>query len=60
VKGTKDGYAEHDRARLADAFLDQAFVSLTNLRDDQYVQQGFALAQPMQVEVYALGELRRD
>src|SRR5690606_39532873 len=30
------------------------------LRDDQYVQQGFALARPMEVEVYAVGELRRD
>lgn len=60
VRAGRDAYAYADRASLAAAFLDDAFVHLTNLRDDQYVQQGFALARPMEVEVYAVGELRRD
>jgi hypothetical protein len=33
-----------------------AFVQLTGLRDDQVASQGFALAQPMDVRIYAVGE----
>lgn len=56
----KDGYNERDNSRLAEAFAKGAFVGMEGLRDDRYLEQGFALAKEMDIEVYALGEIRRD
>jgi len=36
--------------------VDGAFVSLTRIRDDETVSQGFSLSKPMDVRIYAVGE----
>lgn len=47
-------------ARAHAAFTAGAFVSMTGLGDEAYAQQGFRLTRPAEVEVYAVGEARRD
>lgn len=55
----KDAYNERNLSRLSEAFSKGAFIAMNGLRDDRYLQQGFTLAQDMDVEVYALGEIQR-
>jgi len=60
VHGTRKGYRESAADRLAAGFRDQAIVSLSGLGSGERVQQGFMLKRPMEIDVYAIGELRRD
>ncbi len=43
-----------------DAFTANAFVTLVGLEDETYEQQGFVLNRPTEIDLYAIGEARRD
>lgn len=60
VRGQGKRYREEEITKVHDAFNKDAFVSMTALGDDEYEQQGFMLEKPMEVQVYALGEARKD
>jgi hypothetical protein len=45
---------------FAQARRSEALVNMTALWDDDYKKQGFTLEQPVELEVYALGEARHD
>ncbi|MFQ5864603.1 MAG: hypothetical protein ACE5IW_05170 [bacterium] len=60
VWGKGKRYPEEDITELHDAFRKDAFVSMTALRDDEYKRQGFMFAKPAKVQVYAIGEVRKD
>jgi len=45
---------------LQNTAKDKAFLSYTLLSDDEFEEQIFKVAQPVEVEIYALGEARRD
>jgi len=42
------------------AIKEKAFVNFTQLRDEEFEEQIFKVTQPTEVEIYALGEARRD
>ncbi len=57
-KGEKVSREEIDHAQKR--FADDAIVSLTGLWDDRYEQRGFRLEQPLEVQIYAIGEARDE
>lgn len=60
IKLRGNGARESNVDRLAELFAENTLFTLTNLRDNTYRQQGFRLAQPTELDIYAIGELRRD
>lgn len=60
VRGTGRTGDRDAITRAHAAFTQGAFVSMTGLEDEAYEQQGFHLTRPTEVEVYAVGEARRD
>ncbi|MDX1429946.1 MAG: hypothetical protein R3282_06645, partial [Rhodothermales bacterium] len=46
-----------DMDALAKAFVDRAFLTISGVEDDAYGVRGFELQRPMQVDIYAIGEL---
>jgi hypothetical protein len=57
-KGEKVSREEVDQAQKR--FAEDAIVSLTGLWDDRYEQRGFRLEQPLDVQIYAVGEARDE
>jgi len=60
VSGKGKSYGGEDLDEIRKPFLRSAFVSLTHLGADDYQRQGFELTRPLDIEIYALGEARRD
>ncbi len=46
-----------DMDALAKDFVGRAFVTISGVEDDGYSVRGFELERPMQVDIYALGEM---
>ncbi|RMF66080.1 MAG: hypothetical protein D6743_07010 [Calditrichaeota bacterium] len=59
VRGRGEAFGENVE-ELNKTFNQTAFVQMTSLRDDEYERQGFELEKPLNVQVYAIGEARRD
>lgn len=57
---TGNGTNERNLALLSKDFVESAVLRMTDVFDDRYHQQGFTLSQGMDLEVYAIGEMRRD
>ena len=49
-----------DMDALAKGFLNRAFLSIAAVEDDNYDVEGFRLSRPLQIDVYALGEMVDD
>lgn len=60
VRGKGKAYVRNKLDELRSGFLQSAFVSMRGLRDGERVKQGFKLSRPVGVEIYAVGEARRD
>ncbi|MFQ5771832.1 MAG: hypothetical protein ACE5HX_14960, partial [bacterium] len=60
IRGKGKRFQDDAVKQLHAAFNKNAFVSMTALREDEYVQQGFVIEKPLEVQVYAVGEVRRD
>lgn len=60
VHGKGKRYREAAFDQLQDSFRKDAFVSMAALGDDEYLHQGFKLEKPAEIQVYAIGEARRD
>ena len=41
-------------------YKEKAFLSFTELRDDEFEEQVFKVTQPVELNIYALGEARKD
>lgn len=60
VKATGTGLSEEEILQHQENFKEKAFVSYTQLRDDEFEEQIFKVTQPVDLQIYALGEARRD
>lgn len=60
VRGKGKRYKKEEVKEFHDAFNKDAFVSMITLRDDEYERKGFMLMKPVEVQVYAIGEARKD
>lgn len=60
VYGDGRRYREDEVQLLHDAFNKYALISITGVRDDEYQQQAFELARPVDAQIYAIGEARKD
>ncbi len=57
-RGKTSQVTELDKIRQP--FLQNAFVAMYGLGDESYQQAAFELTRPMNIQIYALGELRND
>jgi hypothetical protein len=60
VKGTGTILSADEIDQRQAAFKEKAFISYTQLRDDELEAQIFKVTKPITLHVYALGEARRD
>lgn len=60
VKATGTPLSADEIQVRQDALKEKAFVSYTQLRDDEFEEQIFKVTQSVELRVYALGEARRD
>lgn len=60
IRGEGKRYREDSIDEFRDLFLKDAIVSIIGMGDDENVQQGFKLEKPMDVQIYAIGEARKD
>ncbi|MFQ5649673.1 MAG: hypothetical protein ACE5IY_07005 [bacterium] len=60
VRGNGRRYRGEEIEQLRRVFLQNAFISMVKMRDEENVRQGFKLERPTRVQIYALGEARRD
>ncbi len=60
VRGTGIRFRESQIDEFRNVFNRNAFVSIVGLRDDEHLQQGFKVERPVDVQIYALGEARKD
>jgi hypothetical protein len=60
VKATGTKLSADDIEEKQNAKKDNAFLSYTLLRDDEFEEQIFKVTKSVEVEIYALGEARRD
>ncbi len=60
VRGQGKGYGPEAIEELQAGYTKTAFIKMTALRDAAYERQGFEVKAPVQVEVYAVGEARKD
>jgi hypothetical protein len=60
VTGEGERYRENRVSELQEGFKDDALVSWTAVRNEERLQQGFTLERPMEVQIYALGEIREN
>jgi hypothetical protein len=54
------GHNEPNADVLAEDFLATAFLTITGVENNGYAQEGFILKRPMNVEVYAIGEMLHE
>jgi hypothetical protein len=59
VWGKGKRFREEEIAELQDTFKKDSFVSMTALKNNEYLRQGFILEKPTKVQVYAIGEVRK-
>ncbi|NIR48810.1 hypothetical protein GWO43_10285 [candidate division KSB1 bacterium] len=60
VKGLGKKLSRDEIRKSQEAFRKKAVVAIPITRDDRYETQGFVVEKPMEVQIYALGEARRD
>jgi hypothetical protein len=60
VNGTGTALSADDIKERQEALMDEAFIAFTSLRDDEFEEQVFKITSPVELNVYALGEARRD
>ncbi|TDI86065.1 MAG: hypothetical protein E2O78_03530 [Caldithrix sp.] len=60
VRGNGRRVEAAEIGELRRPFLQNAFVSIIGLRDDENERQAFELKRPMDIRVYAIGEARKD
>ncbi len=60
IRGKGQRYTEEELQPLRQSFLRPAFVTMVNMRDHENERRGFKLKRPMEIQIYALGEARRD
>ncbi|MFQ5604788.1 MAG: hypothetical protein ACE5HS_16075 [bacterium] len=60
VRGDGRSYDEEEVAELHKSFNKNTVVSMTALRDEAHLEYGFELKRPLDLRVYALGEIRKD
>ena len=60
VTGNGRRYRDSEISELRNAFQEGAFISLTKLRDDEYIRKGFRLTEPLDIHIYAVGEANND
>ncbi|TFH02422.1 MAG: hypothetical protein E4H13_02125 [Calditrichales bacterium] len=60
VKGTGESLSEEAVAEAGKSIKENAFLSFTPMRDEDYYEQVFRVDSPMDLDIYAVGEGRRD
>jgi hypothetical protein len=60
IRGSGRGEKSEYHQSGPGVFGDLTIVGLTETRNDRYAHQGFELAQPMDIKIYAIGEIRED
>jgi len=60
VNGTGTKLTEDEIQQRQTEFKEKSFISFTQLRDDEFEEQIFKVSKPIELQVYALGEARRD
>ena len=60
LKATGTKLSEEDITERQNAAKESAFLSFTSLSDEEFEEQIFKVTNPVDVEIYALGEARRD
>ena len=60
VRGYGRRFKENEMGEFRNIFNKNAFVSMIGLRDDEYLQKGFKIEKPVDIQIYSLGEARRD
>ncbi len=60
IRGKGERFQEGEVDEIHSVFNNSAFISMTGLRDDEYIKQGFRLERPLEVQIYAVGEVRKD
>ena len=56
----RDGRTESNPETLSEAFLENAFLTITGVGDEAYVVEGFTLTRDSDIEIYSLGEIERE
>jgi len=60
VRGNGTRCKKNEIEEFRNVFNENAFVSMIGLRDDVYLQKGFQVDKTVDIQIYALGEARRD